>query len=95
MVQSNANGGFSYITTKKGKQRASADVGLMFTAYNFRRLISILGIRGLLTALLTVCSYLSALIGLIRSEIRHFEPSENFFKIFSPPGRTYPKSAYI
>jgi transposase len=87
--------GFSYITTKKGKHRASADVGLMFTAYNVRRLINILGIRGLLTALLTACSYLFALIGLIRSEIRHFEPSEIFCKIFSTPGRTYPKSAYI
>jgi transposase len=35
--------GFSYITTKKYKARASADVGLMFVAYNIRRIISILG----------------------------------------------------
>jgi len=35
--------GFNYIITKKGKQRASADVGLIFIAYNFRRLINILG----------------------------------------------------
>jgi transposase len=35
--------GFSYILTKKGKARASADVGLMFTAYNLRRIINILG----------------------------------------------------
>ena len=35
--------GFSYITTKKYIHRASADVGLMFVAYNIRRLISILG----------------------------------------------------
>jgi len=35
--------GFSYITTKKYMKRASADVGLMFVAYNIRRLISILG----------------------------------------------------
>ncbi len=34
--------GFYYITTKKGIQRASADVGLMFTAYNLRRLINII-----------------------------------------------------
>ncbi len=33
--------GFSYITTKRGIKRASADVGLMFTAYNLRRLINI------------------------------------------------------
>jgi transposase len=35
--------GFSYILTKQGKSRASADVGFMFIAYNFRRLINILG----------------------------------------------------
>jgi transposase len=35
--------GFSYILTKKYIQRASADVGLMFTCYNLRRLINILG----------------------------------------------------
>ena len=35
--------GFDYILTKKGMRRASADVGLMFTAYNLRRLINIIG----------------------------------------------------
>jgi hypothetical protein len=35
--------GFSYIMTKKGSQRASADVGFMFIAYNLRRIINILG----------------------------------------------------
>ena len=32
--------GFSYICTKKGIKRASADVGLMFTALNLRRLMN-------------------------------------------------------
>lgn len=32
--------GFSYICTKKGLKRASADVGLMFTALNLRRLMN-------------------------------------------------------
>lgn len=36
--------GFSYILTKKGINRASADVGFIFTAYNFRRIINIIGI---------------------------------------------------
>jgi hypothetical protein len=36
--------GFSYIMTKKSKERASADVGLMMTAYNLRRIMNILGI---------------------------------------------------
>lgn len=35
--------GFDYILTKKGKERASADVGFMFTAYNLRRIINIIG----------------------------------------------------
>ena len=34
--------GFYYIMTKKGKKRAGADVGLMFTAYNLRRIINII-----------------------------------------------------
>lgn len=33
--------GFYYISTKRGIKRASADVGLMFVAYNLRRLINI------------------------------------------------------
>lgn len=34
--------GFSYILTKKGISRASSDVGLMFIAYNLRRIVNIL-----------------------------------------------------
>lgn len=34
--------GFYYIMTKQGKKRASADVGLMFTAFNLRRILNIL-----------------------------------------------------
>ena len=35
--------GFDHILTKKGMQRASADVGFIFVAYNLRRLITIIG----------------------------------------------------
>jgi hypothetical protein len=38
---------FSYIMTKNGAKRASADVGLMMTAYNLRRIMNILGIERL------------------------------------------------
>lgn len=34
--------GFSFICTKKGLKRAAADVGLMFTAFNLRRLMNII-----------------------------------------------------
>jgi transposase len=36
--------GFSYIMTKKYIHRASADVGLMMTCYNLRRIMNIIGI---------------------------------------------------
>jgi hypothetical protein len=39
--------GFSYIITKNSSKRASADVGLMMTAYNLRRIMNILGIERL------------------------------------------------
>jgi len=35
--------GFNYITTKKTMRRAAADVGLMFTAYNLRRILNLIG----------------------------------------------------
>jgi len=52
--------GFSYIMTKKFKHRAEADVGLIFTAYNLRRLISIIGIE-------TLIEYLELFVSLIFS----------------------------
>lgn len=39
--------GFSYIMTKKYIKRAQADVGLIFIAYNLRRLINIIGLEKL------------------------------------------------
>jgi transposase len=39
--------GFYFISTKKGIKHASADVGLMFTAFNLRRLINIVGLNGI------------------------------------------------
>lgn len=36
--------GFNYILTKRGIDRAESDVGFMFTAYNLRRIINILGL---------------------------------------------------
>jgi transposase len=39
--------GFSYIMTKKFIKRAEADVGLIFTVYNLRRIINLVGISAL------------------------------------------------
>ena len=55
--------GFSYISTKKGKQRASADVGFMFIAYNLRRIMNIVGKNALK-------KYLEVLILLVSGKYR-------------------------
>ncbi len=43
--------GFDHIMTKKFKERASSDVGFVFTAYNLRRLINIIGVSQLIEQL--------------------------------------------
>ena len=40
--------GYSYVLTRKGMERASADVGLMLVAYNLRRILHIVGLARLL-----------------------------------------------
>lgn len=48
--------GFDYIMTKKTRQRASADVGFMFIAYNLTRIINIIGIERLIEMLYPIVS---------------------------------------
>lgn len=48
--------GYNYVLTKKGMERASADVGLMLVAYNLRRIFNIIGWERLL-------AYCAALLG--------------------------------
>jgi transposase len=76
--------GFSYILTKKYKQRAEADVGLMFVAYNLRRIINILGKNALQKYLKEVLSLLFALWGPIRLHLSKFKPSQ-FSTCHEPP----------
>ena len=59
--------GFSYILTKKGMKRASADVGLMFIAYNLRRIGNILTMEVLKEYLRMLASLFLAIFDLIRS----------------------------
>jgi transposase len=58
--------GFSYIMTKKSMKRASADVGLIFVAYNLRRIMNILGQDKLK-------AYLKALSLVFSSIMAHFK----------------------
>ena len=69
--------GFDHIITKKGMQRASADVGLMFCAYNLRRIINLMD-KNVLKA------YLRALCSIFDLYISCFKPkwARRFFNPF-------------
>jgi len=58
--------GFSYIITKKYIKRAEADVGFMFTAYNLRRLINIIGVDVIKAYMETLLSLLIAKFHLLK-----------------------------
>jgi len=74
--------GFSYIITKKYIKRAEADVGLMFVAYNLRRIMNILGIKKLKTYLRTLIRSFINVITRIRSKIRPYNESEYWSEIY-------------
>lgn len=59
--------GFSYILTKKGMSRASSDVGLMFIAYNLRRIGNILTKDVLKEYLRILISSLRPVFGLFKA----------------------------
>jgi transposase len=61
--------GFSYILTKKGIERASSDVGLMFIAYNLRRIGNILTRDRLREYLRILVSVFLAISDLIRDHL--------------------------
>ena len=58
--------GFYYIMTKRGIKRASADVGLMLTAFNLRRMMNIIDKK-------VFFSYLKKLALFLISSIKHFK----------------------
>jgi transposase len=67
--------GFSYILTKEGINRASADVGFMFIAYNLRRIINILG-HNLLREYLSILNPLFLIVfAFFRRKISRFVTS--------------------
>jgi transposase len=63
--------GFDHIMTKKSKKHASADVGLIFIAYNIRRLLTIVGIECLREAFIHILAQIQAIFGDIESYIAH------------------------
>lgn len=74
--------GFDHIITKRGIKRASADVGLIFSAYNLRRLISIIGINLFKEYLKDACmlfSQFNSSINLFLAHMHFLFFKKNFF----------------
>lgn len=70
--------GFSYIITKRSIKRASADVGLMFTAYSLRRIMNIIGIEVLRGYLLTFFTVLGSILASLEVFWRVQKTQPNF-----------------
>ena len=75
--------GFDYIMTKKGIDRASADVGLIFIAYNMRRIINLIGIENLTSFLKELLSIFSVWILALKRKIIQFKQC-NFLNKIQP-----------
>jgi len=87
--------GFSYVITKKYIARAEADVGFMFTAYNLRRIISIIGINAFKNYLKILQSLFIPKFCLIKLYMINFKPLfflNNFSINFVPNYKTLLKS---
>jgi len=79
--------GFYYVTTKKGIAHASADVGLMFVAYNLRRLINIIDTSLFKKFLQELTFLLTAIWMHIKPDIFILTASileKQFYKTFDP-----------
>ena len=77
--------GFYYIMTKKGKKRASADVGFMFIAYNLRRIMNIVGANDLkkfFKELVSVFFSITTSVKAMRFKISHPNPEHYFSLLF-------------
>jgi len=69
--------------TKRFKKRAEADMGLIFTSYNLRRLINILGIKALGEYMKALAVIFYSFFSAIRLNIRHFKRGYFFGRFLS------------
>jgi transposase len=65
---------FYYLMTKKTLKHASADVGLIFTAYNLRRIMNMIEPELLKSYLKKVAALFLCFLGLIKSILSRFKP---------------------
>jgi transposase len=86
--------GFDHIMTKKYKERAEADVGLIFTAYNLRRIMNIIGtemLKEYMKAAILLCIIILQQIRLKISRFKQFYIFDNFI---NPDKKQLLKFAY-
>lgn len=79
--------GFDHILSKKGKKRASADVGFIFIAYNLKRILCLMGKKGFreVYAQLVICLFI--LKETYKAILTTFYPTDPVNLIFCPdPG---------
>jgi len=78
--------GFDY-TLLKGKKKVDGDVGLIFIAYLFTRMTTILGLKGLIEAIASLLSIILSLYRAMKRQIIDYEriSSTLLSKIISPP----------
>jgi transposase len=89
---------FHYILTKKGKQRAAADVGFMFVAYNLRRILNLIDTKVLKEYLRILCPDILAKFSLFKGYLTKYKPafSQNqLFCSFRNPIFQYVNSLYL
>lgn len=73
--------GFYYISTKKGIEHAASDVGLMFVAFNLRRLFNILGKPRLEAVFAFFCAFFRPFrrfMRVLKLRIAYFSNQRNF-----------------
>lgn len=73
--------GFNYIMTKRTIQRASADIGLIFTAYNLRRILNIIGIEAFRSYLLALFAIFGSILASIEAFWRVLKNLLPFFNL--------------
>jgi hypothetical protein len=69
--------GFDHILSKKGKKRASADVGFIFIAYNLKRILSLMGKKGLREVYGQLVLCLSVLIQAYKAILMALYPTDS------------------
>lgn len=87
--------GFDHILSKKGKKRASADVGFIFFAYNLKRILNLIGEKDWDKLLKTIHSYFTTWLCSHRSILRtkrHVDIAEYILPIIL---KTFPKKPYF